>query len=437
MKTHQHRIIVIVTAVWVVLLPFVWVRLRSWAVGCAYAEMLPRYWADIAAGVLAAAFLPAAWLRKSWAAWGLLAAAVLLPVLKIPFIDAPIQAWMISIILLLLAAAGTRFAVDVGPTPDMKRLALRVLLVPVFGFAAFGTAAAYLHFAVGAVAGFDGIAKGKYLLGPLLSVLCVLAAVALWRVWLIGARLWRYGAYINTSPKDRCYDAAGLAAAAATFSGFVVIAKAIERPAEVIYFSIVLAPAACLAIIAFLWSLYAPRTNAPSGDATDTAPGVGRVGPADLPGLLCGTAIGLLGVYYVVPRPRSGWGVCDFTVFYPLRPDLWPVARMITFDTCAADVVTLSIISSVLSCVCLVAGALAAAIGTKANAGRGARAAAIVVAVTLATLAIQASVTPDAPYLGWVESTVAGLLIVVGAAWLGYVGGIRGARWIGNSRKVA
>jgi len=428
MKTHQHRIIVIVTAVWVVLLPFLWVRLQSWAVGCPYSAMLPQYRADIAAGIVAAAFLPGAWFRKSWAAWGLLGAAVLLPVLKIQFIGAHIQAWMFSIILLVLAAAGTRFAVDGGPTPDMKRLALRVLLVPVFGLAALGTAAGYLHFVVGVIAGFDGVTQGKYLLGPLLSVLCVLAAFALWRVWLTGSRLWRYGAYINASPKDRRYDAAGLGAAAVVFMGFVAIAKSIERPGEVTYFSIVLAPAACLAIIAFLWSLYAPRTSAPS-DAHDTATGVGKLGLADVPGLLCGTAIGLLGVYYIVPRPRSGWGMCDWSVFYPLYPDLWPVERPIVFDGCGEDVLTLSIISGVLSFVCLIAGALAAAIGRNANAARGARAAAIVVAVTLATLAIQKSVTPDARDLGWVESIIAGLLIVVGAAWLGYVGGIRAVRW--------
>jgi hypothetical protein len=428
MNTYHHRIIVIVTAVWVVLLPFLWVQWQSWAVVCPYSAMLPQYAADIAVGIVAAALLPAAWLRKQWAAWGLLGAAVLLPVLKTQFIGAYIQAWVFSTVLLLLAAASTRFAVERGPTPDGKHLAMRVLLVPTFGLAALGTAAGYLHFVVGAIAGFDGVTQGKYLLGPLLSVLCVLAAFALWRVWLIGSRLWRYGAYVNASPKDRRYDAAGLGAAAVAFIGFVAIAKSIERPGEVTYFGIILAPAACLAIIAFLWNLYAPRANAPS-DATDTATGCAKLRLADLPGLLCGTAIGLLGVYYLVPRPRSGWGMCDWSVFYPLYADLWPVERPIAFDGCGDDVATLSIISGVLSLVCLIAGALAAVTGRNANAGRGASAAAIVVAVTLATLAIQKSLTPDAPHLGWVESIIAGLLTVVGAAWLGYVGGIRAVRW--------
>ena len=53
----------------------------------------------------------------------------------------------------------------------------------------------------------------------------------------------------------------------------------------------------------------------------------------------------------------------------------------------------------------------------------------IVVAFALAKLAVQKSDTPDAPYIGWVESLIAGIFIVVGAAWLGHVGGKRGVRW--------
>ena len=49
----------------------------------------------------------------------------------------------------------------------MKRPAL---LIPAYGLAALGTAATYLHVSVGIVAGFDGIAKGRYFLGPVLSI---------------------------------------------------------------------------------------------------------------------------------------------------------------------------------------------------------------------------------------------------------------------------
>lgn len=308
----------------------------------------------------------------------------------------------------------------------MKRLALRALLMPVYGLAGLGTAAAYLHFIAGAIGGFDGIAKGRYFLGPVLSLLCVIAAFALWRVWLIGGRLWRYGVYTHASLKDRRYDAAGLAAAGAAFIGFVAIAKAIYRADEVTFFSVLLVPAACLAIIAFLWSTSEP--SMPAAGMNESADGVRSAATlklADLPGLVCGTAIGLLGVYYLVPLPQSGWGACEWTVFYPLHPDLWPVEQLQAFDVCSTDAWTLSIVSGVLSVVCLIAGAVAAAIGRNANAERGARAAAIAVAVVLARLAIQVSDTPDAPQIGWVESLIAGMLIVLGAAWLGYVGGKR------------
>ena len=312
----------------------------------------------------------------------------------------------------------------------MQRLAMRALLIPVYGLAGLGTAGAYLHFVVGAIAGFDGITKGRYFLGPVLSLLCLLAAFALWRVWLIGGRIWRYGAYMNASPKNRRYDAAGLAAAGAALIGFVTIASAIHRAEEVLIFGILLLPAACLATLAFLWITSDSAT--PPADMSESAEAVRSFGGlklADLPGLVCGTAIGLLGVYHLVPLPPSGWGACEWTIFYPLSPDLWPVERGEVFDACSESAWTLSTISGVLSLVCLIAGALAAAIGRNANAERGARAAAIVVGFVLARLAIQMSDTPTAPHIGWVESLIAGVLIVLGAAWLGYVGGKRGVGW--------
>jgi len=310
-----------------------------------------------------------------------------------------------------------------------QRLALRALLVPVYGLAGIGTAAAYFHFVVGSIAGFEGIAKGRYFLGPLLSLLCVLAAFALWRVWLIGGRIWRYGEYSNASPRDRSYDKAGLVAATIAFVGFAAITPAIHRGLEVVSFSILLGPAACIAIIVFRWSLSEPKT--PSTDQ-QLRPAAG-LQLADLPGLVSGIAIGLFGVYSFVPLPISGWGLCDWTVFYPLYPDLWPTERMEVYDACSRSMWTLSTIGSVLSLVCVIAGAVAAFIGKHANAERAGWAAAIVVGLVLARLAIQTSVTPAAPHIAWVASLIAGVLIVMGAAWLGYVGGKCGVRLRGLS----
>lgn len=307
----------------------------------------------------------------------------------------------------------------------MKRLALRALLIPAYGLAALGTAAAYLHFSVGIVAGFDGMAKGRYFLGPILSILCVLAALALWRVWSIGVRLWRYGAYAHASPQTCRYDAAGAVAAAATLFGFVAIAKPIYRTEEVIIFAVLLGPAAVLAILAFIRSLYPSQTNALAAAAGEGRDGV-FVAPlhlADLPGLVCGTAIGLLGIDYLVPRPVSGWGPCKWTVFYPLHPNSWPVERATVFDACNDSAMMVCWIGIPLSLVCLLTGATAAYIGRNANAVSAAAAASIAVAVVLTALSIEVLSAPHPQSIAWVQSFVVGVFIVVGAGWLGYVGG--------------
>jgi hypothetical protein len=313
----------------------------------------------------------------------------------------------------------------------MQRAAMRALFIPVYGLAGFGTMAAYMHFVTGAIAGFDGIAQGRYFLGPVLSLLCLLGGFALWRVWSIGGRIWRYGAYTNASPKDHAYDRAGVAAAGAAFIGFVAITSAIYRGDELVYFGILLMPATCLAIITFLWIKSEPSPASASQNADDVRSAVG-LRLADLPGLVCAALLGLYGVYRFVPLPMGGWGACEWTVFYPLRSGLWPVQRLEIWDACSDSAWTLCLITSVLSLVCLVVGALAAVIGKNANAARGAWAAAIVVAAVLARLAIQKSDTPDAPYLGWMESLIAGVFIVVGAAWVGYAGGRRGVELSGR-----
>jgi hypothetical protein len=247
---------------------------------------------------------------------------------------------------------------------------------------------------------------------------------------LIGARVSRYGAYINASPQDRHCDAVGVAAAVVALVGFAAIAKPIYRTFEVILFGILLAPAAILATVAFVRSRSQSQTNTP-GTTFNENPVAAFSAPlhwVDVPGLVIGTSIALLGIHYLVPRPIGGWGPCDWTIFYPINGGLWPVERPISFDGCNDGAGMVWAISIPLSLVCLVSGAIAARIGRNANAVRGAASAAIAVAVVLTALSVSLLIRPhwsDAP---WVRSFMVGIFIVVGAGWLGYVGGKRAVR---------
>jgi hypothetical protein len=231
---------------------------------------------------------------------------------------------------------------------------------------------------------------------------------------------------MNASPKDYRYDRAGMAAAGAAFIGFVAISAAIDR-GGVLFFSFVLMPATCLAILTFPWITSDPSSPpARSSEGANDRPTSAGLTLADLPGVVCGAVLGLYGVYRFVPLPVSGMGICDWTLFYPLESGLWPYDRSEVFDGCSDGASMVSMICGVLSIVCVIAAAAAAVIGRNANALRGAWATGIVVAVVLARLAIQRGFAPGAQHVGWVASAIVGALIVLAVAWLGYVGGRRG-----------
>lgn len=432
MRTYHHRIAVIAAAIWVIALPFAWARYRSWAIACPYADILPLYWPELSIGAVAAVLLPGAWMRKPWATVGLIAAALFLVVLKVTSGAFTPGAWLISILLLLVVAWGAHFAIE-RPHTDWKRAAMRMLLTPIFGLAAIGTPSAYLFLAGGIFAGLEGIAGGKYFFGALLCGLSLLASWALWKLWSSGALLWRHGAYTNVARDQRVNDGLGLLGACIALAGFIAMSEALYRTSEVIMFSVLLAPAVLLVATALLWGAVQGGRDDSRGSSDLADPAELRYGMklklADLLGVACGAAIGLAGVFYVVPRPISGWGPCDWTAFYPLYGPLWPQERPIVFDACSDDALTLTFISIVLSIVCLIAGAFAAAIGPGGSPRRGAWAAAIAIALVLAKLTIQVSLTPSGPYIAWVSTLAIGASVVLGAAWLGHLGGRRGARW--------
>jgi len=308
----------------------------------------------------------------------------------------------------------------------MQRPAMRALFIPIYGLAGFGTLAAYIYFGTGVIAGIEGVTDGRYFLGPVLSLLCALGAFALWRVWSICGPCWVYGAYMNASPKDYRYDRAGLAAASAAFIGFVAISDAID-PGAVMFFSFVLMPATCLAILTFLWITSDPSPPPTRvSEGTNDRPTSASLKLADLPGVVCGAVLGLYGVYRYVPLPTAGMGFCDWTHFYPLGSWLWPYDRSEVFDGCSDGASMVTGMGGVLSIVCMIAGAAAAVIGRNANALRGAWATGIVVAIVLARLAIQTGFAVDAPHVSWVVSAIVGVLIVFAVARVGYIGGRRG-----------
>jgi hypothetical protein len=134
----------------------------------------------------------------------------------------------------------------------------------------------------------------------------------------------------------------------------------------VLFFSFVLMPATCLAILTLLWITSDPSSPpARSSEGANDRPTSAGLALADLPGVVCGAVLGLYGVYRFVPLPVSGMGICDWTLFYPLESGLWPYDRSEVFDGCSDGASMVSMICGVLSIVCVIAAAAAAVIGKK------------------------------------------------------------------------
>jgi hypothetical protein len=106
-KETQFRIVVIIAACWIILMPPIWAKVLSSRFGFEYFEFLAFYIPELVVAAACLILLPAAWARKGWAVGGLVLAAVLLPILK-HFIGSPTYSvWFISSVLMLLVAATT------------------------------------------------------------------------------------------------------------------------------------------------------------------------------------------------------------------------------------------------------------------------------------------------------------------------------------------
>jgi hypothetical protein len=104
-KETQLRIVVIIAACWIILVPPIWAGTLSSRFGFEYFEFLAFYVPEFAVAAACIILLPGAWARKGWAVVGLVLAAVLLPVIKY-FVGSPTYGtWVISSALMLLVAA--------------------------------------------------------------------------------------------------------------------------------------------------------------------------------------------------------------------------------------------------------------------------------------------------------------------------------------------
>jgi hypothetical protein len=106
-KETQLRIVVIIAACWIILMPPIWAKTLSVQFGFDYFELLAFYIPELVVAVACLILLPGAWARKGWAVVGLVVAAVLLPIIK-QFVGSPTSStWFISSALMLLVAVAT------------------------------------------------------------------------------------------------------------------------------------------------------------------------------------------------------------------------------------------------------------------------------------------------------------------------------------------
>ena len=106
-KETQLRIVVVITACWIILMPPIWAMTLSLRFGLEYFEFLAFYIPELVVAVACLILLPGAWARKGWSVVGLVFAAVLLPIIKLIAGSPTFGTWVISSALMLLVAAAT------------------------------------------------------------------------------------------------------------------------------------------------------------------------------------------------------------------------------------------------------------------------------------------------------------------------------------------
>lgn len=417
MTEHQHRILVVITSLWLVLTPWLRAQFVAIAIVCPIDVVLPQYIPEIAFGFAFLLLLPAVWRRRSWASKVLIAGAIALPLLV--FSTGRTWLWIVSSILLLIVAYSARTSMP-GSTYQARRGYMRALMVVTNGPMFIATPGAYLQLTAGAVGAVDGFREGHALLAGLLLGLSIVGLYGLWSVWSVGARLWQYGAYVPVHAGQRRRDIRGLLAAWAAILGFAAIARQIFRTPEIVALSIALGPALVLASIVVLRGQIG---NCEEPQKSPMPVGAAASEIAAFFGMVCGIAAALLGIAYLIPPAPSGWGPCAWPILFPIEGYLWPTERPIVFDACATDLPYQMLMFGMASVVFWMAGAITTAVGKTGQPPLAALTAAVAATAALVWAALLRI------HVDWLLTIGIGLAVVLWAARLGYLGGTRGARF--------
>jgi hypothetical protein len=422
MKEHQHRILLVISTLWLVLMPWLRAQFTATAILCPIATVLPRYLPEIAFGSAFLFLVPAIWRRQPWVGKVLVASAIGLPILA--FGIGRTWLWVLSSILLLFLAYSARTA-QPSAAFEARRGYTRALMVVIHGPMVIVTPGAYLQLTAGAIAVVDGFREKHALLAILLLCFSLLGLHALWSVWSVSTRLWRYGAYALTHAEQRRRDLLGLVTAWTAMLGFAAIAKPIFRIPEVVMLSVAFGPALVLTSLFVLGSRAHPSEE-PERSQRSVGTKSGAIGA--FLGTVCGVAVASLGISYFIPQSGSGWGPCPWWwTLFPMEGSLWPTERPIAFDGCETHLPYQTIMFGVASVIFWISGATTA-VG-KASRQLAALAAAIPATTALVWVTLPHLSLPPGHTDEWLSTILVGVAVVLWAARLGYLGGAWGERF--------
>lgn len=419
MKEHQHRILVGITASWLVLNPFVRAKFLAMATVRPFSTVFPQYLPEIAIGFVFLGFAPALWKRRPWASAATLTTAIALPIIGLAVTRTWL--WIISTVLLLVLSFSTR-RVRPKSVHETTRGYMRCLMVITNTPLVIATPAAYLQLCAAATGAVAALEEKRWL-AVLVFGLSLLGLYALWTVWSISKRVWEHGRYVPPASGSRSRDICGVVGGWAAMLGFHAIGSQLFYEEQIFALSVVLAPALILTTIAVL------TNRSDQSDFEQHAPQTGDSRSnliVAFAGIVCGVTVALLGIAYAMPESAGGWSPCDWSVLFPIQAPLWLAERVIVYDACNTGPFYQTFALGTASAIFWVAGATTHLIARR-------RLHLATVATALAAAIALTWVTMPYMYLEhiyWTETLGLGCALVLWAARLGYLGGLQALRML-------